>query len=264
MTYRMSRFFVALVCLAVILPNLSFALQTDVTAGFAPGSLWLSKTSATAGETVKIYTVVYDSSDSAIEGDVVFYVDTKESDAKHFKLAAGETQVLSSSWTALAGTHTFGASIKNISGVNDTISNSTTNSVSVQVAAAPVSSVAQYANIVSNIISSSSPAVQNITQTVFGATEGLRRAGSNFLSKALSAGATTSASSSAKRPGRTDALAPRAPAENSGVLASLWHSILVALLFVFNVQMLFYIALLFVLYIVYKIVRALFSEPRPY
>ena len=58
-------------------------------AGFAPGSLWLSKTEAKAGETLKIFTVVYDSGLSPIEGDVVFTVDAKNAGTRHFKLNAG-------------------------------------------------------------------------------------------------------------------------------------------------------------------------------
>ena len=268
---KMRQYAVAMACVVSLLPFAAFAAAGNLPAGFAPGSLWLSKTEATSGDALKIYTVVYDSSVSPIEGDVVFNVDAKAIDTQHFKLAAGETQILSSGWTAAAGTHTFGASLKNISGVSDAVSNAETNSVSVTVAEAAPSPLTQYSNVVTNIIASSSPTVQNIAQTIFNTTEDWRQAGSDYLSKALytdqtpATGARTPGTSSKPEVlGTSTSNIISSSTVKNGMFGSLWRSILQGLLYVFNIKILFYILLLITLYILYKIVRAFFSERRPY
>lgn len=245
------------------LPGIVFA---SAAAGFAPGSLWLSKTEAKAGETLKIYTVVYDSSSSNIEGDVVFTVDAKDAGTQHFKLNAGETQIVSSDWKAIAGTHTFGASLKNVTGVAGA-ANTQTNSTNITIADAPPSPIAQYSNVVTNIISSSSPAVQNIVQSVASTTENWRQAGVDFLSKALYTDQVLATDNRRQEPAvlgtSTSNVISSSTAKKSGFFGSVWRYILQALLFIFTIKLLFYFALLVVVYILYKIIRAIFSERRP-
>ena len=253
-----------LACVFALVP--SFALAASAAAGFAPGSLWLSKTEAVAGETLKIYTVVYDSSPSAVEGDIVFTVDAKNIETKHFKLNAGETQIVSADWRAVAGTHTFGASLKNLSGATD-IANTQTNTVNITVADAPPSPIAQYTNVVTNIISSSSPAVQNVFQTVASTTEGFRQAGVEWLNKSLFSDQSLATSADWPDPEvlgtSTSNVISSSTAQKSGLFATAWRYLLQALLFVFTVKLLFYFALLVVTFILYKIIRAVFAERRP-
>ena len=245
------------------LPLVVFA---SAAAGFAPGSLWLSKTEAKAGETLKIYTVVYDSSPSAIEGDVVFTVDAKDAGTQHFKLNAGETQIVSSDWKAVAGTHTFSASLKNVSGIAG-VANTQTNSTNITVADAPPSPIAQYTNVVTNIITSSSPAVQNIFQTVASTTEGLRQAGVEWLNKALFTDQSLAADARKPDPEvlgtSTSNVISSSTAQKGGFFGSVWRYILQVLLFIFTIKLLFYIALLVVIYVLYKVIRAIFSGRRP-
>lgn len=230
-------------------------------AGFATGSLWLSKTEVTAGETLKIYTVVYDSTVSPIEGDVVFNVDAKEIGTQHFKLAAGETQILSYGWTATPGTHTFGASLKNVSGLSGTLENAETNSVSIKVAEAVPSPLAQYTNTVTNIIASSTPVVTNIAQNFYGITESVREGAVEALKKQLAAsggpkaqvlGTSTSQAS--------QSTAPSPNAENASILGSLWRGLVSMLLFICNLRVLFYGLLLFVIFALYKLLRTWMRE----
>lgn len=244
------------------LPAIVFA---STAAGFAPGSLWLSKTEARAGETLKIYTVVYDSSSSPIEGDVVFTVDVKDAGTRHFKLNAGETQIVSSDWKAVAGTHTFGATLKNVSGIAG-VANTQTNSANITVVDAPPSPITQYTNVVTNIISSSSPAVQNIVQSVAGTTEHWRQAGADFLSKALYTDQVLATDSRQPKPEvlgtSTSNIFSSGTAQKDDFLGSAWRYFLQALLFIFSIKLLFYIALLVVIYILYKIIRAIFPDRR--
>src|SRR3989338_5431696 len=225
-----SRFRHSLLLLCIMsyaLPLVVFA--SAAAAGFAPGSLWLSKTEAKAGETLKLYTVVYDSSPSSIEGDVVFTIDAKNIETKHFKLNAGETQIVSADWRAAAGTHTFGASLKNVSGTTG-IANTQTNLVNITIADAPPSPIAQYTNVVTNIIASSSPAVQNVFQTVASTTEGLRQAGVEWLNKALFTDQSLAASAGRPNPevlgASTSNLASPRTSEKVGFLATVWRYLL--------------------------------------
>jgi hypothetical protein len=246
-----------------------FAVETA--AGFAPGSLWLSMTEVTAGETLKIFTVVYDSSTSPIEGDVVFNVDAKEVGTQHFKLAAGETQILSSAWTATAGSHTFEAKLKNISGASD-IASMQTNSTNISVAAAPPSPIVQITNTATNLFASTSPTVQNIANTIFDTTEDWRQAGSDFLSKALYADIahtpevdTFAAAENGEVLGTsTLKAAASSTVQKGGILGSIKRWILTTLLYIFNIRWLFYLSLLAVLYILFKIVQGFFRYRRGY
>src|SRR5512141_2341625 len=98
---------------SLLLPTCVFAA---IPAGFAPGALWLSKTEASAGETIKVFTVLYDSSANPLEGDLDFIVDGDSIQTLHFKLGAGESQMLSADWVAEEGVHTFSAALNNVSG----------------------------------------------------------------------------------------------------------------------------------------------------
>ena len=232
-------------------------------AGFAPGSLWLSKTEAKAGETLKYLYGRVRQRPFPIEGDVVFTVDAKDAGTQHFKLNAGETQIVSSDWKAVAGTHTFGASLKNISGVAG-VANTQTNSVNIAVTEASPSPITQYTNVVTNIISSSSPTVQNIVQKVASTTEGWRQAGVDWLNKAIYTD--QSLATSAPKPDpevlgtSTSNVVSSSTAQKGGFFASAWRYVLQALLFIFSLKILFYLCLLVVLYILYKIIRAVFPD----
>lgn len=248
---------------------LSVALPTHVlasaAAGFAPGSLWLSKTEAAAGETLKIFTVLYDSTDNAIEGDLVFIVDDDDLNTQHFKLDPGETQILSEPWVAIAGTHTFSAMIKNLSGISDNTSTVQSNTVKVVVLESAPSPIVQYTNVLNTLIASSSPAVQSAAQTVIDTTENWRQTGADWLSEALYSDQATTPASQA-RPEvlgtSTTNLISTPDAQKSSFLGSIWRYILMTLLYIFTIQWLFYLALLAVIYIIYKIIRAIFSERR--
>lgn len=266
----MRRRIVALLCAAALLPLVASAEGNLISAGFAPGSLWLSKTEARAGETLKIFTVVYDSSASPIEGDIAFVVDETKLGTQHFKLAAGETQILSHEWKAAAGAHTFSATIENVTGASS-IAQTQTDVVAIRVAEAAPSPIAQITNTAANVLASSSPLVQNVANTVFNTTEDWRQAGSDFLSKALYTDAaytppvgTVAAADNGEILGTSTLKATASSATSSGgIVGSLWHSILRALLLVFNIKIFFYIALLVVLYILYRVVRAVFTLRRP-
>jgi hypothetical protein len=97
--------------LTLLLP-LSVAAQA-IPAGFPEGSVWLSKLAPTAGETVHVYAPVYNSSDTDIQGNVVFTIDNSTINTVSFALDAGETKITSADWKAVAGEHTVTVSVEN-------------------------------------------------------------------------------------------------------------------------------------------------------
>ncbi len=236
-------------------------------AGFAPGSLWLSEQAPMAGDAVKVYTVLYDSGASPLSGDVQFNVDSGPLQTVHFSLAPGETQIVSADWTASIGEHSFSAALENVSGPSGALAQASTGTVSVTVKAAPPSPIARYAAIVQNAVASSSPVVQSIFQAIASTTENWRAAGSRHLSAALVADAKRTAAAAGPAPlmpevlgASTTNLAAAGSASPGGTLEKVRTGVLRALLYVFQMPILFYAALAIVLYTIYKLLRALLSE----
>lgn len=99
--------------LAISLPFVAFASAASIPAGFAPSSIFASETDIAAGDTISLFTVLYNSSPDDVSGDVVFTVDGEEVGSKQFSLSAGQTATESVSWTATEGSHTASAKLAN-------------------------------------------------------------------------------------------------------------------------------------------------------
>jgi len=85
--------------------------------GFAPGNLWFSKEPSVPGETVKIYTLVWNGSKDDISGTASFFDNDKLISKQNFILAAdGSSKILSAPWTVLPGYHKIYAQITDSSG----------------------------------------------------------------------------------------------------------------------------------------------------
>src|SRR5690348_10609474 len=110
----MKRYFWAATLALLFSPSLLLAAESA--AGFTHNSLWLSNTSAQAGEKITIYTVVYNSTKGTIEGDVEFDLDAKPLVTSHVSLEAGETKIVSTTWSSEKGTHSFKGFLKNLTG----------------------------------------------------------------------------------------------------------------------------------------------------
>jgi len=74
-------------------------------AGFASQPIFLSKSPVTEGDTVKIYTIVSNSTGVKFTGEVVIKEDDVKIGATPVSLAAGATQTTSVSWKPDAGNH---------------------------------------------------------------------------------------------------------------------------------------------------------------
>lgn len=253
--------------MAAFLPLTALAASTDLPAGFAPNSIWVSRTHITAGDAINIFTVVYNSSEVPLTGDVNFTIDGKSIGRRNFSIKAGETQIESVPWISLAGTHAVFARIEKIADADTsasaTVLNQTTDTITISVASAPPPSPAEQAvttatNLVSAGVASAAPAAQ----AAVNALENLRQRAIDALQNQLTAGQTNSAgevlgASTYRAPKNT---ATSTDTKNGSVFSSLWHGLLSALLFICRLQILFYSTLVFVIFILYRLLRTWMQE----
>jgi len=157
--------------------------QAAVQAGFPSQPLWLSAEHVVAGETVTIFTVLYNESEKTVGGNLVFTVDSQRIASQAFSLDAGKSGIQSAQWKATAGSHTISALIENASdtGLEQTVtlSNENAGSISLAVAEPPppsavVQAVSTVSNIAGSIASTSLPLITSAVESVYGATETFR------------------------------------------------------------------------------------------
>ena len=160
------------IALALFVPAIVLAGN----AGFPDRSLWLSDAKPTVGEQIRLYTVLYNGTDSALSGTLVFLIDGKGENTQEVSLAAQTSSVVSTSWKATAGAHTFGARFSSTSGSSaDVQTEAATLSIDVpepkselEVKAAEAASTAQ------EVATGFMPIVKNIAADAFGITETAR------------------------------------------------------------------------------------------
>ena len=168
--------------------------QAAVQAGFPSQPLWLSKENVTANETVTIFTVLYNESNGAVGGNLVFTVDGQRIASQTFSLDAGKSSIQSAQWKATAGNHTISALIESASDTDldqvITLSNEKAGSISLAVAEPPppsqvIQAVSTVSNIAGSIASTSLPLITSAAESIYGATEAFRtNAVSYFKEKA--------------------------------------------------------------------------------
>jgi hypothetical protein len=261
----MKRPFAALACVVVFFPLLTLAASADIPAGFAPTSIFASQTNITAGDTISLFSVLYNSSSDTLTADVVFTIDGTSVGTKHVSLGAGETQTPSVSWTATTGSHTASAHLENIvssTGEGASLLNASADTITLTVAPPPPpSATTQAIDTVTSAIASSTPVVTNVAQNVYDLTEAVRQGAINALQNQLG----TSTAPKGAVLGASTFNAPQDAATSSDAasgsfLGSIWHSILGALLFICNMQILFYGCLLIVIFVLYKLLRTWMQE----
>lgn len=250
-----------LVLLLLFMPLASFA--ASVPAGFPASSLWLSRTDLTDGESVTIYTVVYNSSDASVALDVTFKVDAQVLGTKSITAAPGTTQIVSHAWSAEEGSHAFTA---HLSGdvTELAATNTATTSVSVAPKPPPPEAVLQTvaaATAVESAIASTTPVVQNIASSTFATTESIRASTVKVLEKLAS-----STTPKGEVLGAEDEQ-PITPEENAATsfdisawIQNIWQALLGALLFIARSPLWFYIAVAAVFFFILAFLRAAVSD----
>lgn len=82
--------------------------------GFLPSNIWYSKDPFFAGDKIRVYTVIFNGSDSDLEGQVEFYDNGVSIGKTDFSLAGGgRIRDIWINWMATGGNHTISAKIIN-------------------------------------------------------------------------------------------------------------------------------------------------------
>lgn len=150
-----------------------------VRAGFPDRSLWLSNAQPSSGETVHIYTVLYNGTEASLVGTITFLVDDVSVHSESVTLDAQSSEVVAAKWLARSGTHIFGAQFASD---GTTATTQTSAKIEVSIPEPPTPSVLQKsvntaAEVVGQFASSSAPIITKIGREVFEQTEALRNAG---------------------------------------------------------------------------------------
>src|SRR3989344_3190253 len=254
-------------------PFVSHAETTDLRADLAQSAIWMSRAHVVAGESVNIFTVLYNSSDNSISGDVVFSIDDASIGTKNFTLGAGETQIMSVPWVAKSGNHTASARIEKAAGsdINASVLNQTTGTISVLVAPPlPPSPAAQVLNTVTSAIqtgaASTAPLVLSAVHSIYDATESLRTQAKTALEKNLAKNALASASTLKQESAGTSDNEPEETSENAGaatpMLSKALRYIAAAGLVVVSSKGLFYISLALLLLLLIQVLRVSLRDRR--
>ena len=231
----------------LLLPSISLAAETQ--AGFPTQAIWVSKTTAVAGETLVVSAVVYNGNTSMLKGTLVFTDDDARIGVRELELPAGESQIHSIEWKPKAGEHRLAARIE---GTSAALSQTETPFITVTIAEAPPPSRAQRAasqaaETAGNIASSSLPIVLGVATGIFDAIEPYRQKGVEELeayvrgTRSRTGGAVAGTSTS------NTAGFGTAGASGNGLVSSITQAAAVAALFVMSSLYLFYplLALLF-------------------
>lgn len=119
----------------LLLIPLSFIYSASTSnSGFIPGQIWYSNSNLVVGETVNIYTAVWNGNNEAISAKVEFYDKNVVLGSRDITVNPNELKEVSVSWKITAGDHLISAKIisstQTISGKKEsiTLSNSTTSS----------------------------------------------------------------------------------------------------------------------------------------
>ncbi len=126
-------FFILLLAPLSFIYSASTSTSTS-TSGFIPGQIWYSNSNLVVGETVNIYTAVWNGNNETISAKVEFYDKNVVLGSRDITVSPNELKEVSVSWKITAGDHLISAKIisstQTISGKkeNITLSNSTTSS----------------------------------------------------------------------------------------------------------------------------------------
>jgi len=264
------------------------AQQADLSAGFAPNSIWASRRHITAGNSVAIYTILYNSSDTPFSGDAVFLVDGKPVGTRHFSIKAGETEIASVPWTATAGKHSLSARIEKPSNADTkqdaAILNKITDTITIDVVEPPpplppspaAQAVSSVVSALGNGFSTAAPVVLGAAEKVYATTETLRKDASAAITQQLAKNpdnpdnATPSFKQGQATGNRnvkavagavtTSASAPR----DAPFLPKIWKTFLEGALFVLNIRALFYLTLAIAIFVVIRLFLYALRDRRPY
>lgn len=179
----MRQYYIAFVVLCTVAGVPHPALAESITAGLPQASVWLGTTHPIGGNTVTLFTPVYNTSDQKIQGDVVFTADGTAIGTAPFELKSGESKIVSVKWIARSGTYTFAATVKNVVQGDTkqplTVVDTTAAGVSIAIAEPPpkpvlVAAISDAVQAVTQAATAATPVVVSTAENVFETTEDMR------------------------------------------------------------------------------------------
>lgn len=259
----------ALISLLILfsIGNVAHAAPPSFPAGFAPGAVWLSQSAPIAGTGVRLYSVVYNSSPTAIEGTVSFTAGSSVVGSAPFSLEAGESSIVSVVWITTEGAYQIAAAIINAVEKETKkpidIGQTSTTALAVSVlppTPEPEASVAL--GTARSMVASSTPVVATVVSSATAVTESIRKAGESYL--ATLAGEPTKTDTVASSTPRTTVLGAQIEVPEEEVFVptetGLMQKIAKILLPLFRYPALFYpvflVLILFVFWLVSKHLRS--------
>ena len=163
-------------------------------AGFATQSIFLSKSSVTEGDSVKIYAVLSNNASTAFAGNVVLSDGSTKIGTSPVAIAAGGSQIVSVAWQPTAGSHTITAELVSSSGTSvEKQSQEFTIAEKPKPVVAPAfdafatssSAAVESSQGIQDQIGSLSPTAANVSKPAFNFFDGLRSTAADFLDSQL-------------------------------------------------------------------------------
>lgn len=114
----MKRYFFLAIFLVTCTISVVYA-DTSAVTGFIPGQIWYSKETLVEGDTVKIYTAIWNGDTNAVNARVEFYDKNVILGTRDIIVDPSHLQDVSVSWKVTAGDHIISAKISSSSTVNN-------------------------------------------------------------------------------------------------------------------------------------------------
>jgi len=241
------------VFLLFLLPAIAFAQAI-----FPSSSLWVSDTAPKEGQSVTLYTVIYNGGEETLKGSLRFFIGEDSLTAQSIELARGTSQIYSAHWSAKAGTHTVRARFTPLDEQKDP-QDSAVLTVSVATPPSPTTeAIHAMKETGASIASSAIPFLQRTGNAIFDATESARLAGIEYLEKRTGsvAGASTSTSSG------TTGFQQNASPQKHPTLSRVGQAAAAAALFTLQNRWLYYSLIVLTLYLLLRAARRFVNRPR--
>lgn len=107
------RFILTAILISFFLGSNSVYAENNTPVGFIENPIWFSKDSIVGGETVKIYTLIYNGSTEQLKGMVVFYNDKVVLGRREIIVPSKTVKDVSVDWKPISGTYRVRAVLEN-------------------------------------------------------------------------------------------------------------------------------------------------------
>lgn len=226
-------------------------------AGFPSGHIWLSKESAVSGEKIVLFTVIKNSTEQPVSGNVIFEVDKKQVDIQPFETSAGASSLITGMWSAAAGTHSISARIESPA-PSSLVNGQATGQIQITVTnpppPPPPSAIEKSTRAISTKASEIASSTSPILSSLLGRIEAMRQRGIAKIEAGL-------AKENTSLKPAVLGTSTKASSERSAI-TSLMQRIWNGALYVFKTKVLFYIFFGFTVLLLFFILRLLWRAAR--